>query len=287
MTQDEQRIINAALDEDTAAGDPTSEATVDPAIMGNAYFLVKAEGVLSGIDIALDTFVLFAKRSGRDPLVTLSVLITDGAFVDRGMKAATIGAPLDVLLGAERVSLNILQRMSGIATMTRAFVDAVAGTRATILDTRKTVPLLRPFDRAAVRDGGGTNHRYSLGDMILVKDNHIAANGGDIRAVIEKLRTYRKNRPELPIELEVTSLEQFAIVQEHGVGVIDRVLLDNFPLERLAEGVKLNQGVFEIEASGGVNLSTVRAIAETGVDFISIGALTHSVTGLDISLEIE
>lgn len=287
MTQDERNIIVAALDEDTGAGDPTSEATVDPAIMGNAYFLAKADGVLSGMDSALEVFGLYAQRSAREPKVTTSLLGSEGTRVTHGMKLATVHAPLDILLGAERVALNFLQRMSGIATMTRAFVDTVAGTNAVIIDTRKTAPLLRPFDRAAVRAGGGTNNRYSLGDMILVKDNHIAANGGDIVTVIEKLRNYRRSHLQLQIELEVTTLAQFETVLERGVGVIDRVMFDNFPLDKLAEGVKRNAGTFETEASGGVKLSTVRAIAETGVDFISVGSLTHSVTGLDISLEIE
>ncbi|MBS1904809.1 MAG: carboxylating nicotinate-nucleotide diphosphorylase [Bacteroidetes bacterium] len=287
MTQDERNIIIAALDEDTGAGDPTSEATVDPAIMGNAYFLAKANGVLSGMEIALEVFGLYAERSARRDAVATKLLVSSGNPVTHGMKLAFVNAPLDILLGAERVALNFLQRMSGIATMTKKFVDAVAGTNATIIDTRKTAPLLRPFDRAAVRAGGGTNNRYSLGDMILVKDNHIAANGGDLVVLIEKLRNYRRSHPQLLIELEVTTLAQFETVLERGVGVIDRVMFDNFPLDKLAEGVKRNVGTFETEASGGVNLSNVRAIAETGVDLISVGSLTHSVTGLDISLEIE
>ena len=195
----------------------------------------------------------------------------------------------DTLLGAERVALNFLQRMSGIATLTRSFVDAIAGTGATILDTRKTAPLLRPFDRYAVRAGGGTNHRYSLSDMVLVKDNHIAANDGDIGLVIAKLIKFFANpeRAVVPVEFEVTSLDQFEEVLRLGPGIIDRVLFDNFELERLHEAIRMNNGIFETEASGGVNLETVRAIAETGVNFISVGALTHSVRALDISLEIE
>ncbi|HEX5316116.1 MAG TPA: nicotinate-nucleotide diphosphorylase (carboxylating), partial [Candidatus Kapabacteria bacterium] len=179
--------------------------------------------------------------------------------------------------------------MSGIATMTRAFVDAVAGTGAVILDTRKTAPLLRPFDREAVRAGGGTNHRYGLGDMVLIKDNHIAANDGDIEKVIAKTREFFANpeRVRVPVEIEVTSLDQFEVVLRLGTGIIDRVLFDNFSIDVLPRAVQLNHGAFETEASGGITLETVRAVAETGVNFISVGALTHSVRALDISFEIE
>jgi nicotinate-nucleotide pyrophosphorylase (carboxylating) len=287
ITTEERNIILAALVEDTSAGDPTTEATIDTSLGGSAYFLAKADGVLAGIEYACETFTLYGVQSHRAANVSTRVLVNDSSYVVAGTKLAEVTAPLDILLTAERVALNFLQRMSGIATMTARFVEAIKGTNATVIDTRKTVPLLRPFDRYAVRCGGGTNNRYSLGDMILVKDNHIAANGGDIERVIEKLRKYSRDHQELPIELEVTSLEQFAIVVENGSGVIDRVMFDNFPLEMLSEGVRINAGLFETEASGGVNLQTVRAIAETGVDYISVGALTHSVTGLDISLEIE
>ncbi|HYM20940.1 MAG TPA: carboxylating nicotinate-nucleotide diphosphorylase [Candidatus Kapabacteria bacterium] len=287
MTTEERQIIVAALAEDTGAGDPTTEATVEGNPVGLAYFLAKADGILSGVEYACETFKIFAEQCNRSGSVSYSILIKDGTRISRGDKLAEVTAPLDVILTAERVSLNLLQRMSGIATMTAQFVELVKGTNATILDTRKTVPLLRLFDRYAVRCGGGKNNRYSLGDMILVKDNHIAANGGDIERVIEKLRAYINVHQDIPVEFEVTSLEQFAIVVKNGSGVIDRVMFDNFPIEMLREAVRINAGLFETEASGGVNLQTVRAIAETGVDYISVGALTHSVTGMDISLEIE
>ncbi len=287
MSLEELSIIVSALDEDTGSGDPTTEATVDPTINGTAFFLAKENGMLSGIEYACEVFNVYAKRSDREAAVTHQIIIQDGTPVKIGDRVAVISAPLDIILTAERVALNILQRMCGIATMTAQFVEAIRGTGATILDTRKTVPLLRPFDRYAVKSGGGSNHRYSLGDMILVKDNHIAANDMNIMLVIEKLRTYFSTRTKIPVELEVTSLAQFAIVQEFGVGIINRVLFDNFKLEDLRQGVVLNNGVFETEASGGVNLSTVREIAETGVNYISVGALTHSVKGLDISLEVE
>ena len=287
MSPEEYAIIVSALDEDTGGGDPTTEATVDPNIIGTAFFLAKEDGILSGIEYACEVFNVYAKRSHREAAVTHQIVIQDGTIVKISDRLAVISAPLDIILTAERVALNILQRMSGIATMTAQFVEAIRGTGATILDTRKTAPLLRPFDRYAVKSGGGNNHRYSLGDMILVKDNHIAANEMNIRQVIEKLRVYFQTHEHIPVELEVTGLEQFAVVQEFGVGIVDRVLFDNFPLEDLREGVKRNNGVFETEASGGVNLTTVREIAETGVKYISVGALTHSVSGLDISLEVE
>ena len=287
MSPEEYSIIVSALDEDTGGGDPTTEATVDPNIIGTAFFLAKENGILSGIEYACEVFNVYAKRSNREAAVTHQIVIQDGTIVKISDRLAVISAPLDIILTAERVALNILQRMSGIATMTAQFVEAIRGTGATILDTRKTAPLLRPFDRYAVKSGGGSNHRYSLGDMILIKDNHIAANEMNIGQVIEKLRVYFQTHNVIPVELEVTGLEQFAVVQEFGVGIIDRVLFDNFPLEDLREGVKRNNGVFETEASGGVNLTTVREIAETGVKYISVGALTHSVNGLDISLEVE
>ena len=179
--------------------------------------------------------------------------------------------------------------MSGIATLTHEYVCAVKGTHARILDARKTAPLLRPFDRYGVLCGGGKNHRYSLGEMILVKDNHIAANSMSMEEVLRKLRKYFANGKHalLPVEIEVTGLEQLRTVMEHAKNMVNRVLLDNFEIETLREAVKMNGGLFETEASGGVNLTSVRAIAETGVDYISVGALTHSVIGLDISLEIE
>ncbi|HET9135624.1 MAG TPA: carboxylating nicotinate-nucleotide diphosphorylase [Candidatus Kapabacteria bacterium] len=287
MTQDERRIIIAALAEDAGAGDPTTAATIGPFTTGKAYFLAKADGILAGIQIVCETFAIYAASSDRSASVSMTILVQDGTAVTKGMKLAELSAPLDVLLTAERVALNLLQRMCGIATSTHHFVEAVKGTKATIIDTRKTAPLLRPFDRYGVRMGGGQNHRYSLGDMMLVKDNHIAANGGNIELVIEKIKTYFESNPRIPVELEVTSLEQFERVMANGKGVIDRVLFDNFELETLREAVKRNDGVFKTEASGGVNLTNVTAIAETGVDYISIGALTHSVVGLDISLEVE
>ena len=286
----ERQRIRIALIEDVGREDITSLATIDPEAEGIGTFLAKADGVLAGTDVARQTFLLYEVLHGlSSPIFEFDTTLEDGQTVHAGDVIVSVRAQLRTLLAAERVALNFLQRMSGIATMTNAFVQAIAGTGATILDTRKTAPLLRPFDRYAVRMGGSMNHRYSLADMVLVKDNHIAANGGDIRSVISKLREFFADpkHGRVPVEIEVTSLEQFEDVLRYGSGIIDRVLFDNFEVGKLLDAVQLNHGIFETEASGGITLETARAIAETGVNFLSVGALTHSVRALDISLEIE
>ncbi len=286
----ERQRVRIALTEDGGRGDVTTLATVTAGAEGVATFLAKANGVLAGLDVARHAFLLYEVQHGiTSSIFEFKELREDGERVKAGETIATVRAEMHTLLAAERVALNFLQRMSGIASLTRQFVDAVEGTGAVILDTRKTAPLLRPFDRQAVRIGGGTNHRYSLSDMILVKDNHIAANGGNIPQVIQRLREYFAN-PEIqriPIEIEVTSIEQLNDVLQYGTGFVQRVMFDNFELDMLDLAVRITGNLMETEASGGVSLATVRAIAETGVNFISVGALTHSVMGLDISLEIE
>jgi len=286
----ERQRIRIALVEDAGKGDPTTEAIVPKDAIGKGTFLIKANGVLAGIDYARQTFEIYeAQTNAESPIFEYRELIEDGSVVGNGDVAAEIRGNLRTLLTAERVALNLLQRMSGIATLTREFVNAVTGTGARILDTRKTAPLLRPFDRYAVRAGGGTNHRYGLSDMVLVKDNHIAAAGGNIPLVIADLEEYFRDEthPKVPVEVEVTSIKQLEELQRVGKGSVQRVLFDNFEIEDLRTAVIINAGVFETEASGGVTLKTVRAIAETGVNFISVGALTHSVKALDVSLEIE
>ncbi len=287
MEERERNLILQAFEEDACRSDVTTSATTDKNISGRATFLAKAGGILAGIDITLEVFTIFAKQSQREHFVNSIKNISDGKKIFPGDEVAYVSAPLDILLTAERVSLNLLQRISGIATLTHEYVKAVQGTNAKILDTRKTAPLLRPFDRYGVRAGGGKNHRYSLAEMILVKDNHIAANNGDISAVIEKIKKYFQDQPIISVEIEVTTLDQLKIILDQGKNIVTRVLLDNFEISTLHTAVEMNDGIFETEASGGVNLSNVRSIAETGVDYISIGALTHSVKGLDISLEIE
>ncbi len=290
LTDLERQRIRIALVEDSGKGDPTTEATVPADAMGKGTFLIKQSGILAGIDYAGQTFEIYeAQTNANAPIFEFIEMIEDGARVEHGDVAAEVRGNLRTLLTAERVALNLLQRMSGIATRTREFVDQVTGTGATILDTRKTAPLLRPFDRYAVRVGGGTNHRYGLADMVLVKDNHIAAAGGSIALVLERLKEYFavEEHPKIPIEVEVTTILQLEELLLLGKGLVQRVLLDNFEVGNLRQAVRVNDGVFETEASGGVTLDSVRAIAETGVNFISVGALTHSVKALDVSLEIE
>jgi nicotinate-nucleotide pyrophosphorylase (carboxylating) len=286
----ERQRIRIALVEDAGKGDPTTYATIPEEMLGTGTFLAKADGIVAGLDVARHAFLLYEVQHGiSSPIFEYLEVKKDGDQVAAGETLATVRAQMRTLLTAERVALNLLQRMSGIATLTRRFVDAVAGTGATILDTRKTAPLLRPFDRYAVRIGGGMNHRYSLGDMILVKDNHIAANGGDIARVLHGIQHYFEDpsHEAVPVEIEVTSVSQLELLLRLGKGLVQRVLFDNFTIESLKHAVDVNAGTFETEASGGVTLETVRQIAETGVDYISVGALTHSIQAFDISLEIQ
>lgn len=263
--------IKTALAEDIGSGDVTTLSIVAENQMINGRFLAKATGIIAGLDVVAETF------RQVDPTLTFSPTVADGDCVEKGEVIATVSGSAQAILQAERVALNFLQRMSGIATLTRHFVDAVAGTNAKILDTRKTVPGLRMADKLAVRLGGGHNHRIGLFDMALIKENHITAAGGIATAVHRVKTTY----PNVPIEVEVTNLEE---LQEALTLPIDRIMLDNMSLEEMETAVRLTNGKVELEASGNVTLQTVRPIALTGVDFISSGALTHSVTALDISL---
>lgn len=286
----ERQRIRIALIEDIGRGDVTTLATVPEGAEGTGTFIAKADGVLAGLDAARYAFLLYEVQNGIvSPIFEFKEIVRDGARITRGEKLGTLRAQVATLLAAERVALNLLQRMSGIATMASEYVEAVKGTGAIILDTRKTAPLLRPFDRYAVRVGGATNHRYSLSEMILVKDNHIAANAGSIEAVIANLRRYfsEEKVERVPVEIEVTTISQLEDVMRYGAGIVNRVMFDNFELDALREAIRVNHGIFETEASGGVTLKTIRPIAEAGVNFISVGALTHSVMGLDISFEIE
>lgn len=269
------RVVAAALQEDVGAGDVTSVATVSPATLLSGQMLAKEAGVLAGLFVACEVFAQV------DPAITLSALVEDGDLVDAGTVIARVQGHGPSLLTGERVALNFLQRMSGIATATRRYQDAVAGTNAVVLDTRKTVPGLRLLDKLAVRLGGGANHRTGLYDMVLIKDNHIIAAGG-IAAAVAQVRQHPAARG-LAIEVEVENLEQ---LQEALAQRVDRVMLDNMDIETMRRAVALTDGRAEIEASGGITLGTIRAVAETGVDYISVGALTHSVVALDISLDL-
>jgi len=266
------RVVAAALAEDVGAGDVTTEATIDADALGTGELLVKEPGVVSGLNAVEAVFLAL------DPDVQFEALVEDGTFVEDMTVVAVVTGPLRAILTGERVALNFLGRLSGIATLTRSYVDAVAGTDVAILDTRKTTPGLRLLEKHAVACGGGRNHRFGLDDAVLVKDNHLAA-AGSVLGAVERLRL----ATDLPIEVECDTLAQ---VSEALAARIDAILLDNMPPNELIEAVALAQGRARLEASGGVTLANVRAIAETGVDEISIGALTHSARSLDVSLEL-
>ncbi len=271
-----QTLVKNALAEDVGEnGDVTSILTISEHARSAAEVLVKKEGVIAGLEVAKITFETV------DPDVIFEFNKKDGEDVNSGEVAATLFGKTRSLLTAERVALNFLQRMSGIATLTRQFVKAVEPLPVAILDTRKTAPGLRPIDRIAVNLGGGVNHRYNLSSAILIKDNHIEAGGG-VSETLEKVFT--GNSLGLSVEVEVKNLAELSEALKFPVS---RILLDNMDLATMKESVSLTAGRVPLEASGNVNLQTVRKIAETGVTHISIGALTHSVKALDISLEIK
>jgi nicotinate-nucleotide pyrophosphorylase (carboxylating) len=270
-----ETLLRAALAEDLGDGDVTTECTVPPESMLAGRFLAKAPGVAAGLAVAARVLSL------ADPAVRVDLAVADGQAVTPGMVLGTVLGPGRALLSGERTALNILQRMSGIATLTRRFVDAVAGTRAVILDTRKTAPGLRALDKWAVRLGGGQNHRHGLYDMVLIKDNHIAAVGGDIPAAVARVRAGDPRRR--PIEVEVRTLDELRAALPLNV---DRILLDNMDLDTMRAAVEITAGRTPLEASGNMSLERVPAVAATGVDFISVGALTHSAAALDISLKL-
>jgi nicotinate-nucleotide pyrophosphorylase (carboxylating) len=267
-----ERIVHAALAEDIGAGDVTTEATVAADATGTAAILVKEPGVVCGLRAVEATF------RALDPDIEFEAFARDGDAVEApAVVARVIGSQRAILTG-ERVALNFLGRLSGIATLTRRYVDAVAGTRAAVLDTRKTTPGLRALEKHAVAAGGGRNHRFGLDDAVLIKDNHLRA-AGSIAAAVELVR----RASDLPVEVECDTVDQVRDALEAGV---DAILLDNMTPAELREAVLLADGRARLEASGGVTLETIRAVAETGVDEISVGALTHSVPSLDVSLEL-
>ncbi len=267
-------IVQRALGEDIGDGDVTSLATIADGTAGKGRFLAKTSGIIAGLEVVGLTCHLVTDQS------RFSSCVEEGAWVDAGAVVATAAGPIQALLTAERVALNFLQRMSGIATLTRRYVEATKGAQAVILDTRKTAPGLRLFDKRAVALGGGRNHRFGLFDMALIKDNHIAAAGG-ITPAVSRVRAYDDRCR--PIEVEVMNLTQ---LEEALTLNVDRILLDNMTTEQIAEAVRISAGRTPLEASGGVNLESVAAIAATGVDYISVGALTHSAPALDISFDL-
>lgn len=270
-----QAAIDLALAEDIGAGDVTALSTVPASATAIGEMLMKQAGVISGLEAARYVF------DRIDASIRMEALANDGDLVTSGDIIVRLAGPARSLLTAERTALNLLQRLSGTATMTAAFVAAVSGTNATIVDTRKTTPGLRALEKQAVRHGGGSNHRFGLSDGVLIKDNHLAAIGGADR-VTKAVRAARANAPHtMKIEVEVTTLAETAEAVAAGADII---MLDNMSTAEMTEAVKLVAGQALTEASGGVRLDTVRAIAETGVDLISVGALTHSAPSLDISL---
>jgi nicotinate-nucleotide pyrophosphorylase (carboxylating) len=272
------RIVEMALREDVGMGDVTSDSLIPESQLGTAVLRGKESGVFSGSDILRTTFRTV------DPSLVINQKVFDGDLFDAGEVIAEVSGSVKAILMAERVALNFVQRMSGIATMTRRYVEAVAETGVRIIDTRKTVPGLRLLDKKAVRDGGGENHRFGLDEMVLIKDNHIAAAGGITQAV-QQCRAYLTSQ-KLDLKIEVET-ETFQDVEEClRCGGVDRIMLDNFEIGEMKRAVERIRHALEVEASGGITLATVRSVAETGVDFISVGALTHSVKALDISLDI-
>lgn len=266
-------IIKTALSEDINYIDSTTDLLIDENDRSFAYFMAKADGVICGMEIATRVFTML------DPFLEVKPMVDDGDRVTSGQRLVTICGHTRAMLKAERTALNFIQHMSGIATYTRKCVDAVEGTKATIADTRKTLPGLRPLQKYAVTVGGGRNHRYNLTDAAMLKDNHLDAFGG-ITGAVNALR--EKAGHMLQIEVEARTLDDVKEALKCGVNVI---MLDNMSLEEMTEACKLIDGKAKAEASGNVTLDNIRAVAETGVDIISLGALTHSVTAFDISMK--
>jgi nicotinate-nucleotide pyrophosphorylase (carboxylating) len=266
-------IVRRALDEDVGAGDITTDATVAPTRRARGIFVIKADCVLAGFDVALEAFRLL------DPGIRATVRAGDGEWCHRGDEVAEVSGTARALLIGERTALNFLQRLCGIATRTRRFVDAADG-QITILDTRKTTPTLRVLEKYAVRAGGATNHRVGLFDAILIKENHIHIAGGVANAVA----LTRERHPGLSIEIEAENLDE---VDDALVAGADIVLVDNFEVEDIREAVRRARGRAKVEISGGVTLDRIKTLAATGADFVSVGGLTHSAPAIDISFEIE
>ncbi len=265
--------IKSALAEDIGSGDATTESIIPPGAVMRGQIIAKQTGIIAGLDVAQAVYSML------DEAVEFEALVDEGALVHDRQPLALVAGQTRSLLTAERTAMNFLGRMSGIATLTHQFVEAVAGTKAVILDTRKTAPGLRAVDKLAVSRGGGQNHRIGLFDMILIKDNHIDYAG----SITEAVTRTRKSGNKLEVEVEARTLKD---VQEALDVHVDRILLDNMSPEMMAEAVKITRGRAKLEASGNVTLESVRKIAETGVDFISIGALTHSARVFDVSFDM-
>lgn len=273
----EDRLIDLAFAEDIGDGDHTTLCCIPSDAMGRSRLLIKEDGVLAGIEMAKKVFARF------DPELQVEVFIEDGSEVHPGDVAMIVSGRIQSLLQTERLMLNIMQRMSGIATQTRKYVKLLEGTNTRVLDTRKTTPGLRMLEKAAVKIGGGVNHRIGLFDMILLKDNHVDFAGG-ISNAIDRCHKYLEEKGmKLKIEIEVRNFDEIKQVMDKGG--IDRIMLDNFSVEDTRKAVIMIDGKYETESSGGITLDTIRNYAECGVDYVSVGALTHSVKGLDMSFK--
>ena len=270
-------LIDLAFAEDIGDGDHTTLCCIPDTAMGKSRLLIKEPGILAGVEIARKIFHRF------DPDLKMTVYIEDGTAVKPGDVAFVVEGRVQSLLQTERLMINVMQRMSGIATMTHRYVKKLEGLHTRILDTRKTTPGMRMLEKEAVKIGGGVNHRIGLFDMILLKDNHVDFAGG-IENAISRCHDYLKAKgKDLKIEIEVRNLDELKEVMR--VGGVDRIMLDNFSPELTREAVKIVGGKYEIESSGGITFDTIRDYAESGVDFVSVGALTHSVKGLDMSFK--
>lgn len=271
------RLIDLSFAEDIGDGDHTTLCCIPEDAMGRSHLLIKEDGILAGVEVAKEVFRRF------DQEMQVKVLMQDGTKVRKGDVAMVVTGRIRSLLQTERLMLNIMQRMSGIATMTDKYVRRLEGTNTRVLDTRKTTPGMRMLEKQAVKIGGGCNHRIGLFDMILLKDNHVDFSGG-IANAINRCHEYLKNKGlDLKIEIEVRSFDELRQVLD--CGGIDRIMLDNFSVEDTRKAVEIVAGRYEIESSGGITFDTIRDYAECGVDFISVGALTHSVKGLDMSFK--
>ena len=271
------RLIDLSFAEDIGDGDHTTLCCIPEDAMGKSHLLIKEDGILAGVEIAKEVFARF------DPTMVVEVLINDGAKVHRGDIAMVVTGKVRSLLQTERLMLNIMQRMSGIATMTHRYVERIEGTGAHVLDTRKTTPGMRMLEKMAVKIGGGVNHRIGLFDMILLKDNHIDFAGG-ISNAINRCHAYLKEHSlDLKIEIEGRNFDELNQVLE--CGGVNRIMLDNFTVADTKKAVDLINHRYEVESSGNITLDTIRSYAEQGVDYVSVGALTHSVKGLDMSFK--
>lgn len=277
MNDNFEQLIKLWFAEDIGDGDHTTLSCIPATAIGKSQLIVKENGVLAGVEVARQIFKAF------DPDLKMTIYIKDGAQVKVGDIAFVVEGRIQSLLQTERLMLNVMQRMSGVATRTSQYVKMLEGTNTRVLDTRKTTPGLRLLEKEAVKIGGGVNHRIGLYDMILLKDNHVDFAGGIDKAIIRAQNYCKEKGKELKIEIEVRSFDELAQVM--AIGGVDRIMLDNFSVENTRKAVEIIAGKFETESSGGITFDTLRQYAECGVDFISVGALTHSVKSLDLSFK--